>query len=128
MNILSYSGYDEILKNLYNGEHDPCVSTEKKYTFGDIINIWSKPGYDNSRPDVEPICRMFIRDDHYLMNKVVVIRADLKSYDTRTIMRHTYLKGGALSFRESFTPTVEDLLDHYWYEYIPECYEDYKYM
>ena len=127
MNFLHYDAYDREFKKLYNGEHEPRVTTERKYTFGDIINIWTKPGYDKGREGVDQCDRMFIRDDYYLLNMVVIIRMDLRSYDRRTMMRYTYFKDGAFSARESFCPTVEDCLDHDWYEYIPDSYEEYQY-
>lgn len=127
MNFLHYDGYDTEFKKLYNGELDPQVSTERKYTFGDILNIWTKPEYDNSREGVDPCYRMFIRDDYYLLNMIVVIGMDFRSYDRRTMMRYTYFKDKAFSTREAFCPTIEDCLDHDWYEYIPDKSEEYNY-
>lgn len=111
MNRLSYNvTREEIVKQSINIEPNPRVIHDKAYTFGDILNIWTQGGGSD---------KIFIRDDYYLTRQDIFISMDFKSYTHRTIKQTTSFKDDAVEFTEAFIPSIEDLLEHKWFEYVP---------
>lgn len=117
MNILHYLAGKELKKNAKN--LNPRVDTTKEYTFGDVINFWCKgEKADNYR--------MFMRDDHYFKHENIFILMDFRSHDIRHIRQITMFEDDApFQTEEVFCPTLEDVLDHVWYEYKPMYVSDY---
>lgn len=115
MNRLNYDRTcKEIMTRLKKDELNPRVKTDKKYSFGDILNIWTRGTEPNSTD------RLFIRDDHYYMGVDVFIGMDLQSYTYRTLKQISSFDDDAIEFSEGYIPRIEDLLEHEWYEYVPE--------
>ena len=101
----------EIVMSTLDKIPNPRVKTDVSYSFGDILNIWN--GKNGCGID-----RLFIRDDHYLTHTDIFIGMDLRSYTFRTIKQITSFEDGG-TFTEAYIPSIEDLLEHEWYEYIP---------
>lgn len=112
MNKLNYDRtHNELLRLSKNKKLNPRVKTDIVYSFGDILNIWTRGDGETDR--------LFIRDDHYLSRTDVFIGMDLQSYTFRTLKQITTFDDDAIEFSESYIPSIEDLLEHEWYEYIP---------
>lgn len=111
MNKLKYDRTrKEIVAKSLNIIPNPRVKTDVDYSFGDILNIWTNGGGSD---------KIFIRDDHYLMHEDIFIGMDFRSYTYRNIKLMTTFDDDAVEFTEAYIPSIEDLLDHRWYEYIP---------
>jgi hypothetical protein len=111
MNRLEYDvTRDEVMKISEESPLNIRVNTDTSYTFGDVLNILTNGGYN----------KLFIRDDYYLTHRDIYIGLDVRSFTFRSLVQTTSFDDDMRKFTEAFIPTTEDLLEHVWYEYIPE--------
>ncbi len=112
MNLLTYNKGKKLLK--YGGQN-PHVNITNTFTFGDLLNIWSKDNceLDNDKDVFE---RWFIRDDHYFSHYNLFVHLSNIKYDRHLVQ--TYMENDDLCVPvdEVFIPTFEDMFEHTWYE------------